>query len=125
MRDAAAAPGPWRPFFEELVSEGEDKRPDLDPIESHLEYYDALKPHCDRVEMWTTRYVHVLEGHGEIVEWVRGTGLQPFVNALPEGGVREGFLREYRERLEREYPRARGDGRVLLGYPRRFVVLWR
>ncbi|KAK4148558.1 hypothetical protein C8A00DRAFT_47607 [Chaetomidium leptoderma] len=104
--------------------------PDLDPIETPLEYYNALKPHCRAVETWTTRYVHVMEDHGAIVEWAKGTGLQPFVNLLPAaeeaGGVdvREAFLEAYRQRLEKEYPRAE-DGRVLLTYPRRFVVAFR
>jgi trans-aconitate 2-methyltransferase len=123
MRETAASPGPWRPHFEALAPE---QRPDLDPVEPHLAYYDALRPHCRAVETWTTRYVHVLEdGHDGIVEWVRGTGLQPFVNALPAGGgMREAFVEAYRARLVREYPLAR-DGRVLLAYPRRFVVAFR
>lgn len=124
MRETAAAPGPWRQYFDKLTAA--DQRPDLDPIETPMAYYDALRPHCSRgVETWTTRYVHVLAGPEQIVEWVRGTGLQPFVNALPvEGGVREAFLEEYERRLGREYPRAK-DGSVLLAYPRRFVIAFR
>jgi trans-aconitate 2-methyltransferase len=123
MRETAASEGPWREYFDRLLREG--NKPELDEIESFAEYYDALKPQCRAVEMWNTTYVHVLGGHGEIVEWVRGTGLQPFVNALPEeGGVREAFLGEYRRRLEGEYP-VTGDGKVLLRYPRRFVVAFR
>lgn len=118
MRETASSPGPWQPYFAELPP---DQRADLDPIEPDMEYYNALRPHCTELEIWTTRYQHALDDHGAIVEWVRGTGLQPFVNVLPEGEVRDGFLSEYRKRLEGEYPRA-GDGRVLLAYPRRFVV---
>ncbi|KAK4096661.1 S-adenosyl-L-methionine-dependent methyltransferase [Parathielavia hyrcaniae] len=123
MRETAASAGPWRPYFEALAPE---QRPDLDPIESYLDYYDALKPHCRAVETWTTRYVHVLDdGHAGIVEWVKGTGLQPFVNALPtEGGVREAFVAAYKKRLEEVYPLA-ADGKVLLAYPRRFVAAFR
>ncbi|EAQ83723.1 hypothetical protein CHGG_10127 [Chaetomium globosum CBS 148.51] len=128
MRETAAAPGPWQPYFNKLDA---GERPDLDPIESPLVYYDALRPLCRAVETWTTRYVHVLgEGHAGIVEWVRGTGLQPFLAVLPGngegegGGVREAFLEEYRRRLEREYP-VTADGCVLLEYPRRFVVAFR
>jgi len=47
------------------------------------------------------------------------------VNVLPvEGGVREAFVAAYRKRLEEVYPVAR-NGRVLLAYPRRFVVAFR
>ncbi|KAG7286249.1 hypothetical protein NEMBOFW57_008556 [Staphylotrichum longicolle] len=122
MREAAAAPGPWRAHFAALPAA---QRPDLDAVESDVEFYDALKPLCSTVEVWTTVYTHVLEDHDGIVEWVKGSGLQPFLNALPEeGGVREGFLAEYRRRLEEGYGRA-ADGRVLLRYPRRFVVAFR
>jgi trans-aconitate 2-methyltransferase len=107
------------PYFRDLPAE---KTLWLDEIEPPIEYYNALIPHCRAVETWTTRYVHVLDGHGDIVEWVKGTGLQPYLNVLPaEEKVRATFLEEYKAQLEREYPRAR-DGKVLLAYPRRFVV---
>lgn len=118
MRETAAFSGPWRPYFANLAP---GDRPDLDPIEPTMDYYNALLPHCRQVEIWTTQYQHALEDHGAVVEWVKGTGLQPFVNALPDGEVRERFLREYLRRVENEYPRAH-DGKVLLAYPRRFVV---
>ena len=131
MRATAASPGPWKRYFDEA---GGPTAPALDPIEPEGVYYDALRPYCRAVEMWTTRYVHVLEDCGEVVEWVRGTGLQPFLKVLPEvWGVREAFLDAYRKRLEGakgyemegggRYER-RGDGKVQLGYPRFFVVCY-
>jgi len=123
MRSTAASPGPWRAYFDALTPA---QKPGLDPLEPELVYYNALKPHCRAVEMWTTRYVHVLEdGHAGIVERVKGTGLRPFLEVLPAeeegGGVREAFLEGYRGRLEAEYPLAE-DGGVLFTYPRRFLV---
>jgi trans-aconitate 2-methyltransferase len=55
-----------------------------------------------------------------IVEWVRGTGLRPFVEPLsPE--YRDGFLAEYERRIALAYlPRA--DRRLLLAFPRLFIV---
>lgn len=128
MREVAARPGtPWQGYFaalEEKQKQGEEEeeaRPDLDPIETAGEWYDALIPACARVDVWHVLYQHALEGPGAIVEWVRGTGLMPFLNALPEGEVREAYVRAYEERLGEVYPR-RADGRVLLRYPRLFVV---
>ncbi len=97
-------------------------RPERDPVEPPDELYDALIPLCSKVDIWRTTYHHILPGPGSIVEWVKGTGLQPFVNALPEsGGVREAYLAAYEKRLAEVYPRL-ADGSVMLRYPRLFVV---
>ncbi|KAK3987248.1 trans-aconitate 2-methyltransferase [Cladorrhinum sp. PSN332] len=120
MRETAYSP--------EFASYYEGKpKPELDPIESAAEYYNALKADCAHVEIWQTRYHHVLENHGEIVEWVSGTGLMPFLSQLPEkdaGDARDRFLEGYRKRLEQYYG-ALKDGKVMLTYPRLFVVAFR
>lgn len=123
MREVATErPGPWREhFFAAAAAGGGRERPDLDPIETAGEWYDALVPACRRVDVWHVLYQHVLEGPAAIVEWVRATGLMPFLQALPAGDVREAYLRAYEARLAEVYPR-RADGRVLLRYPRLFVV---
>ena len=48
-------------------------------------YYDALKPFAARVDIWRTTYIHVLGDAAEIVEWVRGAGLRPFLDPLSHG----------------------------------------
>jgi trans-aconitate 2-methyltransferase len=118
MRETAAAEGPWQEYFQKLRPED---RPALDPIESPAEYYGALIPHCEKVDIWHTYYQHIMPGPRDIVEWVKGTGLQPFVNALPEGEVRNGYLKAYEKRLGEVYPRL-VDGKVMLRYPRLFIV---
>lgn len=132
MREVAYAPGtPWSPYFADMVGAGagaaearlhREDRPDLDPVESPAAWYNALIGHCSVVDVWHTSYEHVLPGPADIVEWVKGSGLQPFVNALPEeGDVREAFLQAYEERVAELYPRL-ADGKVMLRYPRLFVV---
>lgn len=121
MREVAhEREGPWREYFGGMGARGEE-RPDLDPVETPGEWYDALVAVCGKVDVWHVLYQHVLDGPAAIVEWVRGTGLMPFLNALPEGEVREAYVRAYEERLAEVYPR-RADGKVLLRYPRLFVV---
>ena len=87
-------------------------------------YYDLLAPLCGRVELWQTEYAHVLDGPEAIVEWYRGTGLRPFLAALPDGSARAEFLAEYREAIRPYYPR-RADGRVLFPFRRLFVIAYR
>ena len=58
-----------------------------------------------------------------MVDWFAGSALRPFLNPLNEK-EREAFLASYRREIIKEYaPRA--DGRILLPYPRLFIVATR
>jgi trans-aconitate 2-methyltransferase len=95
--------------------------PGLPKFQSPNELYDALKPFCSSVNIWHTSYYHVLENHEAIVEWVKGTGLRPFLDPL-SAEEKEAFLQAYLERLKNGYPESSVDRTVLLKYPRLFVV---
>lgn len=87
-------------------------------------YYDALAPTASRVDLWSTEYVHVMAGAEGIVEWYKGTGMRPFLEALPDDEARGRFAAEYLEAI-REVYRPRRDGRVLFPFRRVFVVAYR
>jgi trans-aconitate 2-methyltransferase len=86
-------------------------------------YYDLLAPHAARVDIWQTNYQHVMPDASAIVEWVKGTGLRPYLAALPEA-ERAHYLERYTAGIEHAYP-ARADGRRLFKFPRLFVVATR
>jgi trans-aconitate 2-methyltransferase len=91
-------------------------------------YYDlivAQAPSADArsVDVWHTVYRHVMDSPASIVEWLRATGLRPFLDPLPEP-LRAAFLAEYEARIAEAYP-ARADGRRLLAFPRLFIVATR
>jgi trans-aconitate 2-methyltransferase len=90
--------------------------------ERHLAdwYFRLLRPHAPHVDIWRTTYFHPLAGARAIVEWLKGTGLRPFLDPLEES-EREAFLRRYEEAIAKAYP-AEPDGTVLLPFPRLFVV---
>lgn len=124
MRETACAPdAPWSSFFAgvKIGNVSDTSRPDLDPIEAPDAFYDALVPHAQSVNIWRTEYKHVLADARSIVEWVKGTGLQPYLHRIGNEGAKRAFLEEYERRLAEAYPALR-DGKVLLGYPRLFVV---
>jgi len=89
-------------------------------VRSSTEYYDLLARHGAQVEIWRTVYLHPLNSPAAIVDWLRATGLRPFLDPLSEE-LRQSFLLEYEARIARAYP-AQIDGRSLLPFPRLFVV---
>jgi trans-aconitate 2-methyltransferase len=89
-------------------------------IGSFADYYAALAPVCAGIDVWRTTYVHALGGPDAIVDWVAGTGLRPFLAPLAPD-ERQAFLAQYRDEIAAAYPPL-ADGRVLLPFPRLFVV---
>ena len=112
MREVAQS-GPWR---EQLA----DKARIRDALPTPGGYYDALGPLSTRLDIWHTIYNHVLDDAAAVVEWVKGTGLRPFLDPL-EAPERKQYLAEYSARIAAAYP-PQADGKVLLRFPRIFIV---
>ena len=82
-------------------------------------YYDALRPLCARLEIWHTIYNHVLDDATAIVEWVKGTLCGR--SSIHRYAERKQYVAEYTKRIAEAYlPQA--DGKVLLRFPRIFIV---
>ncbi len=84
------------------------------------EYFDVLEAHAASLDIWETRYCQVLEGEDAVLNWMSGTGLRPFAQALDDAERAE-FLEEYRAALARAYPR-RESGVTLFPFQRLFLV---
>jgi trans-aconitate 2-methyltransferase len=111
-----ACSGPWW----EKLGEAALTR---DVIPSPERYYDRLAPLAARVDIWHTTYNHPLPGPRAIVDMLKSTGLRPYLAPL-DPQEQAGFLAEYERRIGEAYP-ALVDGRVLLRFPRLFVVATR
>ena len=83
-------------------------------------YFRLLRSHAPYLDVWRTTYFHPLAGAHAVVEWLKGTGLRPFLDPLEES-ERQAFLARYEAAVARAYP-AEADGTVLLPFPRLFVV---
>ena len=115
MREAAAA-GPWAG----KLADAEKAR---EPRHGADWYFRLLRAHASRVDIWRTTYFHPLAGARAVVEWVKGTGLRPFLDPL-EPAERADYLAAYEKAIAEAYP-AQADGTVLLPFPRLFFVATR
>ncbi|MBU6424581.1 MAG: methyltransferase domain-containing protein, partial [Chloroflexi bacterium] len=100
---------PWYGLIQQAVRESPRRerleRVLLDEsVGSPTFYYDLLAPLMSDVDIWTTRYVHVLEGNDPVKEWAKGTALKPLLDALPESES-AAFESRYAELVRAAYPR--------------------
>ena len=90
------------------------------PLLSTEQYYDLLCSSGCRVDIWRTTYYHVMPSAQAIVDWLRSTGLRPYLAGLDEQ-QQNAYLADYLVELTRAYP-PRADGSVSLAFPRLFIV---
>ncbi|MEZ4713439.1 MAG: methyltransferase domain-containing protein [Caldilineaceae bacterium] len=89
-------------------------------VEDAADYYDLLEADCRSLDIWETEYLQILAGDDPVLEWVKGTGLRPILNALGDA-EREQFLAVYAARLRTAYP-LRANGHTLYPFRRLFLV---
>jgi trans-aconitate 2-methyltransferase len=70
-------------------------------------YIDLLMRHGFAVDAWETNYFFVLQGEDPVMEWVKGTSMQPILALLDETEQQQ-FCAEYAERLRVAYPPSAG-----------------
>ena len=113
---AMIAAGRNAPYADKLAGASEAR----DVLPEPADYYAALKPLCAKFDVWHSIYNHPLDGISGIVEWLKGTGLRPFLEPLtPE--EQNDYLQRYMAQLAKAYP-LQADGKVLLRFPRLFIV---
>jgi trans-aconitate 2-methyltransferase len=105
-------PGPWVSRTAGVRSQS--------PVGTAAFYYDLLAPIARAVDVWQTTYEHVMADATAIVDWVKGTGLRPYLDVLTPA-ERPTFLEAYTRGIDAAYP-PRSDGKRLFSFPRLFIV---
>jgi trans-aconitate 2-methyltransferase len=112
LQREVAASGAWAAKLKTAVPRGDMLLPDA--------YYDLLRPLSTHFDIWHTVYNHAMADPQAIVEWFKGSSLQPYLSLL-DAGMREQFLAAYTGKIAEAY-QPRVDGKVLLKFPRLFIV---
>lgn len=111
------------PEFAAYIGNADQVRSGILPIGV---YYDLLAAHSAKaasVDVWHTVYQHPMTDAAAIVQWLRSTGLKPYVEGLP-ASLQPVYLQEYERRVAASYP-VRANGQRLLAFPRLFLVAQR
>jgi trans-aconitate 2-methyltransferase len=95
LRELAESPR-WRAALDGVLRH--------DAVAEPPAYADLLLSAGLAADVWETTYLHVLPGADPVLEWMRGTGLRPVLDALP-GPDGERFAAEYGALLRAGYPR--------------------
>ena len=110
---AVAGEGPWAGALAGVEA--------IAPLLAPEAYYAVLAEACDGIDIWATTYLHALTGSDAVLEWMKGTALRPFLAALDDPAMRDGFLSALGARLSGAFP-SRPEGVTLLPFPRLFLV---
>lgn len=84
------------------------------------ETYNILCKSASAVEMWDTSYYHIVPSHSSVIDWYKGSGLRPYLEALDEAEKND-FLSDLLERIKTNYP-VQADGNIILKMPRLFFI---
>lgn len=87
------------------------------------DYARVLAPLGAELDIWSTAYLHILDGEDAVLKWISGSALRPYFARL-SAGERAGFESNLAARLRRAYP-PEGDGRTYFPFHRLFVVATR
>lgn len=83
-------------------------------------YIDLLEGLGLEVELWETVYYHMMPSAADVLEWYRGTGLRPYLAALPTARRGE-FEVELLARVEAAFAH-QASGELVLKFPRLFFT---
>lgn len=104
--------GRWKAKLEHLLAPP--------PVAEPRFYLELLSPLVAKVDIWETEYLQVLEGSDPVKEWVKGTWLKQFLDALTPDEAPL-FEAEYASRVSKAYPPL-SDGSTPFPFRRLFIV---
>lgn len=84
-------------------------------------YYGILAGLVEKVDMWETSYIHILDSHEALIDFCRSTALKPYLEKLPSDEARERFEDDLLAECKRRYS-LQGNGKLLFPFDRLFIA---
>jgi len=83
-------------------------------------YYDLMSSDYKSVDFWQTDYIHILESQHSIIEWIRSTGIKPYLDCLKDE-EKPLFENELLTEIKQSYT-VQNNGKVLFPFKRLFMI---
>jgi trans-aconitate 2-methyltransferase len=109
--------GPWAVLLSPLLREA--------PVGDGEMYFNLLSSQASSLDIWESKYMHILKGDNAVFEWLRGTALKPLLDALegPEyGHWKAPFAEQLKQCLNKAYA-PHSDGRTVFSFRRLFLII--
>jgi trans-aconitate 2-methyltransferase len=87
-------------------------------------YYEVLRKLASRLNIWETEYLQIVDGPQAVLDWLRSTGMRPYLERLPDDAQRHQFEAMCLKEFEQAYP-ADDQGKALFPYRRMFIIAYR
>lgn len=87
---------------------------------SPKEYFDLLSRCSSNFEIWETVYYHAMPSHRQLIEWVKGTRLRPYLDVLNPAQQSE-FENDILSKVKAAYP-VMANNKVVLKFRRFFFI---
>ena len=107
---------PWAAYFRKPVRTWSVHEP--------AAYYNWLCGGSHRIDIWLADYYHPLPDARHVIDWYRGTSLQPYMAALPSEQLRGEVLQFCYDAIRDMYP-LQMDGKIMFSIRRLFIVAQR
>lgn len=87
------------------------------------EYFDILSSLTDNFDIWETVYYHNMPSVDAMTEWIKGTRLRPYLNALSSSDA-EKLIQEITEKASKVYTKQK-NGEIIFRFRRFFFTATR
>lgn len=77
------------PLYQIIKEVANNPKWHFDQLKSHAYdisskfYYTLLSTYTNEFDMWETIYYHPLPSHQALLDWIKGTSIRPYLDALP------------------------------------------